>query len=345
MNYVGVDLHKQTISVCVVIQEGRCRRVVDRATLRCSNTEAIVNWFKRHQPFEAAVEATAAYEWFVQLIEPMARRVVLVHPKKMRVIAESNCKTDRIDAWVLADHLAVGKIPEAYRPTPRQRQHRTLVRYRMFVQRRITGVKNKLRHVMAGYNADVRSLFSQAGRGYVAGFPLSPADRFVVEALFEELDQRQARLRVVDRQLRQFAQQAPIAEREAREVLDSVPCVGPVTADVVISELGDVRRFRSAKQVARYAGLAPGQRTSSTKRHGLPISKEGSPLLRWAMVETAWRLVGRSRRWGLVYEKFKLRMSAKKAIVAVARRLLCVLVALLRSGQKYRLASEALAEA
>jgi len=56
-------------------QEGRCRQVVDRATLRCSNTEAIVAWFKRHQPFEAAVEATAAYEWFVQLIEPLARRV------------------------------------------------------------------------------------------------------------------------------------------------------------------------------------------------------------------------------------------------------------------------------
>jgi transposase len=151
--------------------------------------------------------------------------------------------------------------------------------------------------------------------------------------------------RVVDRQLRQFAQQAPLAEREAREVLDSVPCIGPVTADVVISELGDVRRFRSAKQVARYAGLAPGQRSSSTKHLSLPISKEGSPLLRWAMVEMAWRLVGRSRRWGVVYEKLKHRMGAKKAIVAVARRLLCVLVSLLRSGQKYRLTSEALAEA
>jgi len=190
---------------------------------------------------------------------------------------------------------------------------------------------------------DPKAFDAATDQAVAAGIPVIafnadvPYDQFVREHIAGDL--------LPDRQLRQFAQQAPIAEREAREVLDSVPCVGPVTADVVISELGDVRRFRSAKQVARYAGLAPGQRTSSTKRHGLPISKEGSPLLRWAMVETAWRLVGRSRRWGLVYEKFKLRMSAKKAIVAVARRLLCVLVALLRSGQKYRLASEALAEA
>src|SRR5262245_32770793 len=124
MNYIGVDLHKQTISVCVVIQEGRARRVVERATLRCSETAAIAAWFERHAPFEAAVEATAAYEWFLQLIERSAERVVLVHPKKMRVIAESSCKTDRIDAWVLAEHLALDKLPSAYRPTPRQRQHR-----------------------------------------------------------------------------------------------------------------------------------------------------------------------------------------------------------------------------
>lgn len=344
MNFVGIDLHKKTISLCVVIQEGRERTVIGRATLSCSDTERIVSWFRGHQPFEAAVEATASYEWLVQLIEPLASRVVLVHPKKMRVIAESNCKTDRIDAWVLAEHLALGKLPEAYRPTPRQRQHRALVRYRMFVQRRITGIKNKLRHIMAGYNADVSSLFSQAGRAYMAEYPLSSADRFVADSLFDDLDHCQKRLAIVDRQLRAFAKQAPIAEREAREVLDSVPCVGPVTTEVVISELGDVRRFRSAKQVAKYAGLAPGQRTSSNRRHDLPIGKEGSPLLRWAMVETAWRLVVKTRRWGLVYEKLKSRMGAKKAIVAIARRVLCVLVSLLKSGQRYRMASEAFVE-
>jgi len=145
----------------------------------------------------------------------------------------------------------------------------------------------------------------------------------------------------MDEQLRQFAKSAPVAEREARQVLETIPCVGPVTADVVLSELGDVRRFRSEKQVAAYAGLAPGIRQSAGRGKQLGITKEGSGLLRWVLIETAWRLVGKTRRWGLIYEKLKRRTGAKKAIVAVARRVLCVMVALLRSGRRYSLASEA----
>jgi transposase len=68
-------------------------------------------------------------------------------------------------------------------------------------------------------------------------------------------------------------------------LLDSIPCVGTVTIDVLLSELGDVRRFRSQKRVVAYAGLAPGVRESAGKRKDLHISKEGSRLLRWALVE------------------------------------------------------------
>jgi transposase len=143
--------------------------------------------------------------------------------------------------------------------------------------------------------------------------------------------------------LAEFAQKAPEAERKAREVLETMPGVGPVTVDVVLSELGDVRRFRSEKQVAAYAGLAPGIRQSAGRSKQLSITKEGSGLLRWVMIETAWRMVGKTRRWGQIYEKLKSRTGGKKAIVAIARRLLGVMVALLRSGRRYSLAGEALA--
>lgn len=118
--------------------------------------------------------------------------------------------------------------------------------------------------------------------------------------------------------------------------------MGPITVDVVLSELGDVKRFRSQKKVVAYAGLAPGLRESAGHRKRLRITKEGSRMLRWALVETAWRLVGRSRRWGFAYEKLKLRCGAKKAIVAIARRILGVMVSMLRSGQRYSLATEIL---
>ena len=133
-----------------------------------------------------------------------------------------------------------------------------------------------------------------------------------------------------------LTKQAPLAEQEARAVLESMPCVGPVTINVVLAEAGDIRRFGSQRKAVAYAGLAPGIRESAGKTKQLGITKEGSRLLRTILVETAWRLVLKTRRWGSVYEKLKSRCGAKKAIVTVARRVWCVMVSILRSGQKYQ---------
>lgn len=337
MKYVGVDLHKQTISVCVVTVVGRRVVVERRARFRCAEMDAIREFLTGVGPCEVGLEATASYEWFVQLVEPLVRRVVLAHPKKLRIIAESTRKTDRIDAQVLAEFLARGMLPLAWRPTPRVREHRVLVRQRYYVQRRITATKNKLRHVLANYNADVPHVFSVAGRKYARELKLRSADRFVMDQLWDELLHHQMQLNAVDQELTDFAERAPLGEREARALLTSMPNVGPVTVDVVLSELGEWRRFRSEKHVASYAGLAPGLRQSAGKSHQLGITKEGSRLLRWALIQLAWRMVGKSPRWQRIHSQLRAHSGPKKAIVAVARRLLGVLFAMLRTAKPYSL--------
>jgi transposase len=123
MKFVGVDLHKQTISVCVMTEDGRKRKVEQRRSLRCKDAHSIRLFFEQVGTFQVVVEATSSYEWFFLLIEDLADRCVLAHPKKLRVIAESKHKSDKIDAQVLAEFLPLDMIPEAYRPTPRVRQH------------------------------------------------------------------------------------------------------------------------------------------------------------------------------------------------------------------------------
>ena len=168
MKYVGIDLHKKTISGCVVVKERGKKQVAARKRLECRDEAGIKSWFSELGKFEVVVEATASYEWFVKLVEPLAQRVVLAHPKKLRIIAESKRKSDKLDAQVLAEFLASDEIPLAYRPCPRVREHRALVRWRNFIQRRITSVKNKLRHILAAYNADVPHLFTAEGRAHLA---------------------------------------------------------------------------------------------------------------------------------------------------------------------------------
>jgi transposase len=333
MNFVGIDLHKKTITVCVVDQE---RKVQKRATLYCVEAQRIADFFRGLGAFAAVVEATASYEWLWQLLEPLAQRLVLAHPKKLRVIAESKNKSDRLDAFVLAEFLALDMIPPAYRPTPRQRQHRALVRQRQQIRRALVRARNRLRHLLANYNADRRDLFTAAGLAYLAGVPVSAADRFVRDQLVATWEHHREQLAAITKELAALAKKAPKAERAARECLASAPGVGPVTLDVLLSEIGDIGRFRSNPKVVAYAGLAPGQRESAGRKKELGITKEGSRLLRWAMVQMAWRVVRPAGRWRAVFERLRQRRGAKKAIVAVARRLLGVLATLWRTGQRYR---------
>ncbi len=103
MNYVGIDLHKQTISVRVVSQE---RKGSARRTFRCRQPERIRADFAELGEFQAAIEATASYEWLWVLLDPLADRIVLAHPGKMRLIAERTRESDKLDAEVLAVFLA-----------------------------------------------------------------------------------------------------------------------------------------------------------------------------------------------------------------------------------------------
>ncbi len=337
MKYVGIDLHKKTISLCVVDQG---RQQLDQRRFLCADAERLAAYFGGLGEFRAVVEATASYEWLVRLVEPLARGVVLAHPGKLRVIAESTRKSDKVDARVLAEFLALDMVPRAYRPTPRQREHRVLVRHRCYLQRRLTSVRNKVRRIVSDYNADRKDLFTAAGLAYLAELPLAASDRFAVEQLLREFDFHRTQLKGLTKQLRGFIAAAPAAEAEARELLGSIPGVGAVTTEVVLSELADPKRFRSAKCAVAYAGMAPGQRESAGKRKELPIERTGSKLLRWVLVEAAWQLVRRTGRWRAVFGRLAGRIGKKKAIVAVARRLLGVMMALLKSGQPYRHAYE-----
>lgn len=334
--YIGVDLHKKLIVVCVVNQ---AYQVLERRRFGCSDPEGIRTWFAGQGRFEVVVEATANYEWFVQLVEAYARRVVLAHPGKLRVIAESTRKSDKVDAHVLADFLARGMIPRAHRPTPRQREHRRLVRHRHRVQGWITSLKCRIRHLLADYNADCRELFTKEGRAYAARLQLLPADRIVLDELWLSLDHCVERLHAAQRALAAFAQQDPPAEKRARRRLDTIPGVGVTTIDVFLAETADVRRFSSQKKLTAYAGLAPGGRESAGKRKELGITHQGSRILRWVLVQATWQLVRRDGRWQRIFEALAQRRGKKKAIVAVARRLLCLMMAVVVNDRPYRRAA------
>lgn len=333
MRFVGVDLHKQTITVAVVEAS---RKLLTRKRFSNLMSAEIISFLKSLGEFELTVEATASYEWFVQLVEPFASRVVLAHPGKLRIIAESTRKSDKLDAKVLAEMLALDQIPASYRPTPRQRAHRQLVRQRQFWQKKITSLRNKIRRILSDYNLDRPDLFTIAGQAWLKTAAVSEIDRFCIDQLVDEWNGVIKRQLEVDQKLRDFAKSGSDQEKLDRAILRTIPGVGVVGSDVILAELADSRRFSSLKKVVSYAGLVPGHRESAGKRKDLHIEKTGSPLLRWVLVQAAWQLVRRSSKWQTIYENLKRRTGSKRAIVAVSRRLLTICVTLLKRQEVYR---------
>ena len=186
-----------------------------------------------------------------------------------------------------------------------------------------------------------KDLFSaRCGKGYFKQVALSDADSFVIKQLWSEWEDHQARLLAMTRKIKAFIAKAPAREKEARAILKSAPGVGFVTAEVVLSEIGDVSRFGNAKKICAYAGLVPAVRqTGGKKSKDLHITKQGSGLLRWALVESAWRLVKTSPKWSALFSRLRKRCGSKRAIVAVARKLLCVLYAMLKTSTPYKIVS------
>jgi transposase len=335
MKFVGVDLHKKTISICVVAKVRGQFKVIDRKRFACRPTDMITKYLQTLGRFQLTVESTIGYEWFAALVDPLCDRLVIAHPAKLRVIAESTRKTDKIDAQILAEFLAHDMLPAAWMPTGRVRQHRSLVRYRHRIQRQITSLKNRSRGLLARYNEDRAGLFTKAGWRIAMSLPLLDTEKWILARLGAELHYHHKRLKEADEALAEFAKTAPAIERELREILATMPGVGVVTIDVVLAELGDVRRFRNSRQITSFAGLDPGVRESASKRTNLGISRAGSRMLRWAMIQLAWRVIRQSTRWRHRYEQLKARKGSKQAITAIARRQLVVIAALLRRGETY----------
>src|SRR5688572_20393442 len=146
MRCAGIDLHKRSLTICIIDKE-----TGETFTTRfsCQEEARIVEFFEKQKPFQAVVEATATYDWLWVLLEPLAERLVLAHPKKLRIIAESKKKTDRFDARNLAWMLAKDEIPEAYRPSPRQREYQHLIKHRHGLIRQSSRLKVQIRSILA----------------------------------------------------------------------------------------------------------------------------------------------------------------------------------------------------
>jgi transposase len=247
-------------------------------------------------------------------------------------------KTDRVDALKLARVSAMNQLPTVHMPSPAVRQWRSLIQYRQSLVGRRTKIKNTIRSLLESQGLKMPSgwkAWTEAGVKQLQerALPMAEASetelwRGMLDNELKALQQIQEQLAPVEAKLDGMAQ-----TQERVRLLRSVPGVGPRLAETVVAMIDDPKRFTRGKQVGCYAGLTPRQWQSGQMDRQGHISGRGNRVLRSMLIEVSW-LGLRNNPWmKAIYERtLKGGKRKKVAIVAVARRLLVVLWAMLRDG-------------
>jgi transposase len=264
------------------------------------------------------LEASGYSAWFEQLLAGLGHEVWLGDASEIRRRAKRRQKNDRRDAELILDLLLRGEFPRVRLPPPESREVLRLLRYRHRLIRMRTQVKNSLRALAlsAGVVKKVW-LFGPRGRAELFSLPLTPAMSHQRDGWLELLADLSGRVTRLDEQLKQVARGD---ERALR--LQTHPGIGLLTSLALVHGLEPVSRFGGARKVAAYVGFDPVEHSSAGKQRFLGISKGGSRLLRYLLVEAAHTAAKRDEGLGQFYRRLVYRRGAAKAKVAVARKLL-----------------------
>ena len=331
MLHIGLDMHKHFSEVAVLDDAGK---VEGRKTLRHNDRADMVEYFRPMGGMAVvALEATRNWYWLYEFLEELNIEVKLAHPRKVRLIAESAIKTDKIDAMVLARLELVGFLPLAYIPPRPVRDMRELLRYRLVLVRLRTSLKNRVHALLdkLGILYSFTDLFGKNGRKFLEAVELRPVYRKELDNYLELIKDADERIAVAGREIK-----AQLVPDPRAEFLMTIPGVGQLTAYLLLAEIGDIKRFVSAKKLCSYGGIVPIVKQSAEHCWQGRITKQGSRYIRWAMVEAACKAPSHDNGLGQFYRRVASRRGPLKARVAVARKLLATVWHVLMNNEAYK---------
>ena len=319
----GLDVHKSSVFATVMNYGGE---VIERRKL--ADKDDVVTFLGRYQIDKVAMESSTSIVPVYRELRGRGYKVLVSHPKKTRLIAESRIKTDRVDSWALTELARLDALPLSYVPPDNIAALREKVRRRAFLVRMRSRLKVKIRNDLTINGLTPPSeygLFTRKGTAWLHSLQSDP-----VESYLPVLSTLTIQIEKLSKELRSIA-----PEDEDVRLLMTIPGLGYYSALLVKSEIGDISRFPDGEKLCSYAGLVPSVSSSGThKRHG-PITKEGSRWLRWIMVESVRIHIKYDTAITRAYHAIAERKGTGVAKVAAARRLLMCCYSVLKNRQPY----------
>lgn len=326
---IGLDVHRDFCEVAI------CEAGVVRSAGRIETSPESLELFASSlgPQDRVALEVTGGAWEIARILQGHVRRVVVVSPDDTG-IRQARAKTDRLDARTLARLLWAGELEAVWMPDERCRvMRRRLARREQLVRAR-SRAKNEIHAVLMRRlkgKPPVSDLFGVKGRRWLGELKLPVEEAETVHGALRHVEFLDAEIAAVERLIAREALRWPEARR-----LMTVPGVNMICAAEFLAAIGDIRRFRNARQLVAYLGLDPRVRQSGAEpaRSGR-ISKRGSASARWALVEAAWSVVRQPGPLRAFYERIRARRGHAKAVVAAARKLAVLFWCLLSRGEDY----------
>lgn len=329
MFYVGLDIHSKFIQICVLDSVGH---VVRSAKVR--EIQQMVGVLQQiNGRFEVCYEASCGYGRYYEVLAPLASRVVVAHPGKLRLIYQSKRKNDRVDAEKLARLLLLDMVPTVHVPTASVRACRELITFRRNLIQKRTRAKNCVRALLRNVGvtpAKRPGLWTKQGMVWLKRLEFTQTMHSLQrDLLAQEIEALTTQVRRVQSELARSAN-----DNLAIEQLCTIPGVGLRTAEAVVAFLDDPARFSNAKSVGCYFGLVPSQDQSGAKNRMGHITRDGSATVRQLLTEAAWQAVRRSPTVRAFYERVQRDDPKRRkiALTATAHFLVRVMWAMLRDG-------------
>jgi transposase len=327
MVYVGIDLHRNRSQIAVLNEQGAellSRRIGNDPAAFLELLQGVGGGAK------IALEATYGWEWLADLLEAAGYELHLAQPLRTKAIAAARVKTDAVDARTLAHLLRADLLPEAYVAPRELRDLRDLLRHRVALTRMRSALKQRVGAILAkqGIARPYSNLFGPGGSRFLAELELREGPRRRLDSLLALIAAFNQEIDATTNEIEQRA-----SDDAYVDVLCQIRGVGRYIAMLVIAEVGDVTRFPSARHLCAWAGLTPTVRSSDGKARLGHISGQGSPALRWALVEAAQHAPTGGGPLRQSYERIAKRRGKQVAKVAVARKILTLCYYGLRDGE------------
>ena len=336
--YVGLDVHKKSWTVSIYTKEFEHKTFNQKP-----DPKELINYLHKNFPnaiFYSAYEAGYCGFWIHDALKQGGIKCTVVNPADVPTTdKEKRMKRDDSDSRKIAKSLRNESLEGIYVPDRKALEERQLLRIRRQTVKQQTRLKNQIKSLLCFYGIEIEESQSWSKKFINSLEKVTmeyDSGTVSLKHYLKEFKHQQEVIKGLNNDIKRLSQSESYKEKV--DLLTSVPGVGRLTEMILLTELVDIKRFKSCDHLASFVGLVPGEHSSGEKEVKTGITHRGNSYLRSILIESSWVAVRKDPALTMKYQELKKRMVGQKAIVNIARKLLNRIRYVLLNNEKYELA-------